>query len=642
MIALNDHGTPAARAFPLIVSCFPPFRRPGPRLRLLPLVLALFSPLHAADSVDWPNVGNDKGGCRYSTLDQINRGNVARLEVAWTWKTGDAGQGTTIECTPIVIDGVMYVTTVRTKIAALDAATGTPRWVFDPYAGPPRPWVRASGGVNRGVAYWSDGKPGGQRRILSGLSDGRLISLDANTGRLDPAFGREGVVDLREGLEWDTSKMSYGCTSAPAVFEDVVILGFSTDEGLPGAPGDVRAFDVRTGRQVWRFHTIPRPGEFAGDTWPPDGWKRRGGANAWSGFTLDVENGIVFCGTGSASADFYGADRPGDNLFANCTLALEARTGRRLWHFQSVRHDIWDHDLPCPPVVVTVQHDGKPVQAVAQLTKTGHCWLLERKTGRPLFGMIDVPAPPSEIPGEQAAASQPEPLKPAPFSRQIITEADLTDLSPEARREALERLRAIAHDRVNTPLTERGTLVVPGLHGGANWSGAAFDPTTGRLYFNSNNVPNILSLKKNDRGGYDFMGYGQFLDREGYPAIRPPWGNLNCLDLNTGEYDWQITLGEFPELTARGIPPTGTETFGGAIVTAGGLVFIGGTKDEKFRAFDKAAGELLWQFQLPAGGYATPCTYQVNGRQFVAIAAGGGGKLRTRSGDAYFAFALPK
>lgn len=598
-------------------------------------------PLHAAGSArDWPNVGNDKGGMRYSTLDQISRENVGDLEVAWTWHTQDAGERTTIECTPIVIDGVMYVTTARTRIAAIDAATGQPIWQFDPYAGPPRPWIRASGGVNRGVAYWSDGKPDGARRILSGLSDGRLISLDARTGQLDSAFGNQGVLDLRAGIEWDVSLLNYGPTSAPAVFEDLVILGFSTDEGLPGAPGDMRAFDVRTGKQVWRFHTIPRPGEFAGDTWPEGAWQRRAGANAWSGCTVDAPNAIVFCGTGSASADFYGGDRPGDNLFANCTLALDARTGSRLWHFQTIRHDIWDHDLPCPPVVVTVQHDGREVQAVAQLTKTGHCWILDRKTGRPLFGQREEPGVPSEIPGERPAPSQPMPLKPPPFSRQLFTEDDASNISPETHRWVIEKLRTVAHGRINIPLTERGTLVTPGLHGGANWSGGSFDPTTGWLFVNSNDVPNLLALRKNERGGYGLVGYGQFLDPQGYPAIKPPWGLLTAIDLNKGEFAWQVVLGEYPELTAKGVPQTGTETFGGTIVTAGGLVFIGGTKDEKFHAFDKATGKLLWEYKLPAGGYATPCTYMVGGRQFVAIAAGGGGKLGTTSGDAFVAFAL--
>ena len=600
-------------------------------------------------SVDWPNPGYDKAGTRYAPLDQINRQNVGRLKVAWTYYTGDAGPGnsTTIECTPLVVDGVMYITTATTKVVALDAATGREQWKFDPYSDRYKPpggkWIKASGGVNRGVAYSA---PGGRKsqnppkRILLGTSDGRLISLDALTGKPDPDFGKAGVVDLRAGIERDISKMPYGPTSPPMVFQDSVIVGCSNGEGHPAAPGDVRAFNVHTGKELWRFHTLPRPGELAGDTWEPGAVDNRGGANPWGGFTLDWQSGILFCATGSAGADFYGADRKGDNLFANCVLALDARTGERMWHFQTVRHDLWDHDNPCPPVVVTVKHDGKDVRAVAQVTKTGYCYLLDMATGRPLFGVRDEPTPPSDVPGEVASPSQPVPLKPPPLSRTRFTEADATDISPEANRFVLEKLKSLRHGQPHLPPSERGTVVTPGFHGGATWSGASFDPTTGLLYVNTNDAPYIAGLKKRNDGGYEHAGYGYFNDQEGYPAIKPPWGSLTAIDLNRGEFAWRVTLGEFPELTKRGIPPTGTENFGGTIVTAGGLVFIGATKDERLRAFDKSTGKVLWEHQLDAGGYATPCTYAVGGRQFVCIAAGGGGKPRTKSGDAFVAFAL--
>ncbi len=594
----------------------------------------------SSPNVDWPNVGNDKGGTRYASLDQINRQNVKDLRVAWIYHTGDAGDKTTIECTPLVVDGVMYVTTVRTRVVALNAATGRPIWEFDPYAGPQRKWIRASGGVNRGVGWWSDGKPDGQRRILVGLADGRLISLDARSGKLNPAFGEGGIVDLRTGIERDISKLNYGPTSAPAVFENLVIVGCSNDEGMPSAPGDPRAFDVRTGKEVWRFHTIPRPGEFAGDTWKGDSWKDRGGANPWGGFTIDDKRGIIFFGTGSAASDFLGIDREGPNLFANCTLALDARTGRRLWHFQTLHHDLWDHDNPCPPVVVSVKHDGRRIDAVAQVTKTGYCFLFDLQTGEPLFGVKEVPAPPSDIPGEQASPTQPVPLKPPPFARQRVTDEDVTDRSPAARAGVLDRLRKLRHGESHIPPSIEGTALAPGFHGGATWSGASFDPTTGYLYVNSNEAPCVVTLAK-DGERYRFGGYAYFYDAEGYPAIKPPWGTLNAIDLNTGEFAWRVTLGEFPELAARGIPQTGTENFGGTIVTAGGLVFIGGTKDEKFHAFDKTTGKLLWEHKLDAGGYATPCTYAAAGKQYVVIAAGGGGKPRTRPGDAFVAFALP-
>lgn len=611
------------------------------------LALSVFAALVFPHSVfsadgrtDWPNVGNDKGGMRYSTLNQINTGNVSNLKLAWTYHTGDAGQGTTIECTPLVIDGVMYVTTVLTKAVALNAATGEQIWRFDPYAGMAKLPLRASGGVNRGAAYWSDGKPTGNRRIFLSLGDARLISLNAKDGKPDEAFGEKGQVDLRAGLDREVANRSYGSTSAPMVYRGLVILGFSSDEHSPAAPGDTRAFDVRTGKEMWRFHAIPREDEFGADTWEKDAWKNRGGANAWGGFTLDAQRGILFCGTGSATSDFYGADRKGENLFANCTLALDALTGKRLWHFQSVHHDVWDHDNPCPPVVVTVQHEGHPVEAVAQVTKTGYCYLLDRMSGKPLFGVTEVPAPASELAGEQCCATQPVPLKPPPFSRQEITENDVTDISPEAHAFGLKFLQSLRHDRWAPP-SERGTLVVPGYHGGATWAGACADPTTGILYVNSNNTPGIAAMKKTANNDYNFAAYTRFNDAEGYPALKPPWGNLTAIDLNKGEFAWQIVLGEFPDLKKRGVPQTGTENFGGTIVTAGGLVFIGGTMDEKFHAFDKSNGKLLWDYTLNAGGYATPCTYSVNGKQFVVIAAGGGGKLRTKSGDEFVAFTLP-
>ncbi len=601
--------------------------------------------------LEWPNPGNDKAGTRYSTADQISKSNVANLKVAWTYKVDDAdpAKNTTIECTPIVHEGVLYLTTVRTKVVALDAATGTHKWTFDPFGEPyakggTKKWLRASGGVNRGVAYWSDGKPEGDRRVILGTSDARLIVLNARTGKPDAAFAGEGIVDLRKGItERDVSNDSYGMTSPPAICGDVIVVGCSTSEGHPGAPGDPRAFDIRTGVEIWRFHTVPRPGEVGSETWPnnDDYWRGRSGANPWGGFTVDQEAGVVFMGTGSAGADFYGADRHGVNLFANCVLALDARTGERLWHFQTTPHDLWDHDLPCPPVLCHVIREGRQIDAVAQVTKTGFCYVLDRATGKPLFEVKEVPVAASDVPGEKAHPTQPMPVAPPPLAKLRFTEADVTDRTPEVRAAVLARLKTLKHGGFADPPSEQGTVTIPGFHGGATWSGASFDPTRGLLFVNTNNAPYIQGVKKLPAGGYAGQGYSYFLDPDGYPAIKPPWGMLTAIDLSKGTFAWQVPLGEFPELAAKGYGGTGTENFGGTIVTAGGLVFIGGSKDEKFRAFDSDTGKVLWEYQMTAGGYATPCTYVANGKQYVVIAAGGGGKPRTKSGDTFYAFALP-
>jgi quinoprotein glucose dehydrogenase len=587
---------------------------------------------------------------RYSELNQINRENVGRLKPAWTYHTHEleGRVGKTIECTPIVVDGVMYVTTGYLRVVALEAATGKEIWQFDPLKDHPFPHQPNSGGVNRGCAYWSDDKPGGKRRVIHGTADGRLFSLDAKTGKLDPEFAKGGILDLRAGLDAKFAKLGYGPTSAPAIWKEVVVVGVSCGEG-PGitAPGDIRAFDVQSGAGIWRFHTVPRPGEFGSETWAGDSWKDRGAVNAWGGFSVDAQRGVVFAGLGSAAYDFYGGDRHGANLFANCTIALDARTGKRLWHFQTLHHDLWDHDLPVYPNLVAVTRDGKPIDAVAQVTKTGYVFLFERESGKPLFDIEERPVPASDIPGEQASPTQPIPVKPPPFSAQFLDETNITDIGPANRSSALEQLRKIRSGPAFNPPSRQGTVVIPGFHGGANWSGASFDPTTGLLYVNSNNVLNVVTLvetrgsAKARHGAYTTTGYKKFLDHEGYSAIKPPWGVLNAINVNTGDFAWQVPLGEHVELTARGIPRTGTETFGGSIVTAGGLVFIAGSKDERIHAFDKQTGKLLWEHPLAAGGYATPATYHVNGRQYVVIAAGGAGKLETKAGDAFVAFRLP-
>jgi quinoprotein glucose dehydrogenase len=678
---------------------------------------------------EWPTHGGNPAHTQYSPLAQINTANVARLKVAWVYHTGDKRDDnrSQIQCNPIIVDGVLYATSPQIKVFALDAATGNPLWTFDPF----KAGAQASSlGVNRGVTYWQSGD---DRRIFVSAGQ-RLYALDARTGLPVPAFGQQGSVDLTEGLGRDVSGLFVLSNTPGAIYKDLLIVGTRVSEGPgPAAPGHIRAYDVRTGKIRWSFHTIPWPGEYGYDTWPKDAWQRIGGANAWSGISVDTKRGIVFLPTGSAAFDFWGGNRKGANLFADCLLALDAATGRRLWHYQFVHHDLWDRDLPAAPVLVTLRRNRRLIDAVAQITKQGYVFVFERTTGKPLFPIEERPVPPSDIPGEQASTTQPLPVKPPPFARQAFTEADATNLSPEAQRAVLARLKAVRTGRQFIPPSKEGTVIFPGFDGGGEWGGAAFDVESGRLYVNANEMPWILTLveiapktageavyRQNcaachgiDRRGatqqnapalinlaprmrrdqaqriiesgrgwmpsfgyladaqkqvllrylYDeetasvisltkpaaeeiidvpftHTGYNRFLDPDGYPAVKPPWGTLTAINLNKGEIDWQIPLGEFAELTKRGLPITGTENYGGPIVTAGGLVFIGATRDEKFRAFDKQTGKLLWETGLPAGGYATPSTYEVNGKQYVVIAAGGG-KMGTKSGDTYIAFALP-
>jgi quinoprotein glucose dehydrogenase len=642
-----------------------------------------------------------------------------------------------MQATPIVIDSVLYTTTPALAVIALRADSGTLRWRFDPFAGRTRELH-----ANRGVAYWADGH---DRRILFTAGQ-RLYALDARTGRLVSTFGDSGSVDLGAGLGRDVpvdsaESQSAGyviATSPGVVFEDLLIQGTRVGEDEAAAPGHVRAYDVRTGRVRWTFHTIPRRGEPGSETWPNDAWKTACGANSWPGMSVDSRRGIVCVPTGSASPDFYGGGRRGSNLYANTLLALDATTGRRIWHFQTVHHDLLDRDLPAAPNLLTVRHEGRTVDAVAQITKTGFVFLFDRETGRPLFPVEERPVPATDLRGEESWPTQPVPAKPTPFSRQTMTEADLTDLSPAARQAVLRRFRTLRNDGLFTPPSVKGSIVLPGFDGGGEWGGAAVDRETGVLYVNASDVPGIAAMRPMtlaalggrtlgsgaevysafcagchgaDRRGdgdrvpsltgvsprlpapqiqtviargrgfmpafrdvpeparaavvdyllarpgrippnadeeppgsasaYGFVGYERWKDPDGYPAIKPPWGTLSAIDLNTGEYRWRIPLGEVPALTARGLAPTGTELYGGPIVTAGGLVFIAAAQDEKLRAFDKATGKLLWEAKLPAAGFATPSTYAVGGRQFVVIAAGGG-KLGSKSSDSYVAFALPR
>jgi quinoprotein glucose dehydrogenase len=599
----------------------------------------------ASPEREWRHYGGDRAGTRYSPLEQINRANVRDLRQAWMYHTGDKRDRpqTTMECTPIVVDGVMYVTSPLLKVCALDAATGRLVWRFDPFQSSDytNRGAESIRGVNRGVAYWEGGQ---DKRILLAAAS-RLIALDARTGKTVPDFGEKGSVDLTKGLGRDVTGLLYDVTSPGVVYKNLIIMGSEVDEGPePAAPGHVRAFDVRTGEMAWIFHTIPQPGEFGHESWEGDSWKTGGGTNDWGGLSLDEKRGWVFLALGSASFDFYGGQRLGQDLFANCVVALEAATGKRIWHYQAVHHDLWDRDLPCLPALVTVNHEGRRVDAVAQVTKFSRVFLLDRETGKPLFPVEERPVPASDVEGERAWPTQPFPLKPPPYTRQEFTEDQVTNISPEAHAYVMDIFKKVRGGKTFEPPSLQGTIIFPGFDGGTDWGGGCFDPATGWLYVSSSDQPWILTLVRAKPGsGYPFnhTGYNRFEDQEGYPAIKPPWGQLTAIDLNKGDIAWQVLLGEFKELTARGVPQTGTHNIGGSLVTAGGLVFIGATKDERFRAFDKTDGKLLWEVQLEAGGYASPCTYEVNGKQYVVIAAGGGGKPRTKSGDAYVAFAFP-
>ena len=680
--------------------------------KLILCLLAAFS-LSAADT-EWP-VNGGEHNIRYSPLTQITRANVSRLQVAWTYNAHDEFKDSEMQSNPIVVDGVLYATTPKLRVVAVNAATGTEIWSFDP-AGGAAPQRRYR---HRGVTVYRDRVFFTHRNLL--------WALDKKTGKPIPDFGTEGHIDLREGLDRPAEKMSVSASSPGVIFEDLLILGSTVPETLPGSPGYIRAFDTKTGKIRWTFRTIPRPGEFGYETWPKEAYKISGGANAWAGLSVDPKLAMVFAATGSASFDFYGSNRIGDDLFANCVLALNARTGERVWHFQGVKHDVWDLDFPAAPSLVTVTRGGKKVDAVAQITKTGYVFVLDRKTGKPLFPVQFRKAPASTLEGEQLSPTQPYPTKPPPFTRQEFTEAMITTRTPEAHAAVLKKFQSVDSNGMYTPPSLRGTMLFPGTDGGGEWGGAAFDPETALLYVNSNEQPWIIrmlthdtkSLYKNNCGGchgddlkgapptfpslvdigrrrsreeiasviregtgrmpgFDYLGrnmteiveflmtgkdtgavdleaeakdpnwlkyrnegYILFRDPDGYPPLTPPWGTLNAIDLNKGEIRWKIPFGEYPELVAKGIKDTGSDNYGGPVVTASGLLFIGATSfDKKFRAFDKLTGKLLWETVLPAAGNATPSVYEISGREYIVIVCGGG-KNGAASGSSIVAFALP-
>ena len=677
----------------------------------------------------WEVYRGDKGSTGYSALDQINRTNLDLLEVAWIYHTGDAREGnrSTIQCNPIVVNGMMYVTSPQLKLIALDPLHGKDIWQFNPFVD------EEATGVNRGVTYWEEDN---DKRIF--FSAGYcLYALNADDGSLLLNFGDSGKVDLRVGLGRDPAKLAVWATSPGIIYKDLLIQGTALGEGYDAAPGFVRAYNVRTGEIAWTFNTIPQPGEFGYDTWDKDSYKEAGGTNAWAGMSVDEERGMVFVPLGSPAFDFYGGNRKGTNLFGNCIVALDAQTGERRWHYQLVHHDLWDYDLPAPPTLVTIKNGQRKTDAVAQVTKMGMVFLFNRLSGEPLFPIKERAVPRSGLMGEAAWPTQPFPVKPAPFARQYFSESDITGISDSAHAFVKEKVKNAKMGPIFTPPDTNGVVQFPGTRGGAEWGGASFDPGTGVLYVNANEIPLLVKMKpipvadddavtsrgekiytlnnctmchganragtavfpslqqlskKNSREQVaallkkgkgqmpaypnitnedkkaliDFLfdekqktahtqttptnpgqqyryvhnGWTVLTDQEGYPGVKPPWGTLNAIDLNKGELLWKVPLGEYPELVKRGIPATGTQNLGGAVVTAGGLVIIAATFDEKLRIFDKHTGKLLWEYKLPAGGYATPATYMLNGKQYIVIAAGGGGKVGSLSGDAYVAFRL--
>jgi glucose dehydrogenase len=597
---------------------------------------AAVAPSGGLTNVDWPVYRGDPKGNQYSSLAQIHAANVHRLERAWVYKTGDANQRSTMHVNPIVVNGVMYVTTPSLKAVALNAATGKEIWSFDPARHNNGTVVRLR---NRGVVNWK-GSEG--ERIFHFVRD-RVYAIDAKSGAHISSFGKAGFIDLRQDLGVDPSSAIIEMTSPGAVFKNFLIIASRVNESYDASPGHIRAYDTVSGALKWIFHTIPLAGQVGHDSWKWVKGESYGGANAWGGVTIDETRGWVFAATGSATEDFYGGFRKGDNLFANSVLALDAATGERKWHYQTVRHDIWDYDNPPAPILVTIGSGPTAKDAVVQLTKMGFTFVLDRDTGTPLFPVAEVPVPRSTMPGEETAARQRVPLKPQPLVRQTLTEADLTNITPESRAQALRDFRRYLSGPIYTPPSLQGTITTPGHLGGSEWHGASFDPVLNMLYVNVNEAPTINKLRavKDRPDHYTIDGYPLFLDPHGVPAIAPPWGTLNAIDLGKGDIAWKVPLGEYPQLVAKGIRNTGSLNFGGAVATAGGVIFVAATADEKIRAFEKSSGRVLWEHQLPAGGYATPSLYMIDGRQYVVIAAGGSGKNATKSGDSIIAFGLP-
>jgi quinoprotein glucose dehydrogenase len=610
----------------------------------LALVGAPLAAQEGAPGGEWPHYGGDLASTKYSALDQIDAGNVDQVRVAWRWSSPDnlvTAQNQRLapgafKGTPIMVDGVLYVRTSLSLVSAVDASTGEELWTFDPgsyEAGRP-----TNLGFNtRGVAYWSDGD---EARIFLATGDAHLWALDARTGEPDATFGGGGRIDLLEGLRRSVDRGAYQVMSPPLVIDDVVVVGssiFDVPQNMTAPPGDVRAFDVRTGRQRWIFHTVPQPGEFGHETWEEGSGAYTGNTNVWTVMSADPELGLVYLPIGTPTNDWYGGHRPGDNLFGESLVAVDAATGERVWHFQMVHHGLWDYDLPAAPVLVDVEIDGVERRLAVQITKQGFAFVFDRATGEPIWPIVELPVPQSTVPGEVASPTQPFPTRPPPFERQGITFDDLIDFTPGLKAEAAEILSQFAFSSLYSPPSLEGTLELPGWFGGANWFGAAADPETSLLYVPSRTSPITVQLVEADSARSDFRyvrgGGRPATGPQRLPLVKPPYLRLTAIDLKTGEHAWQIPLGDGPRdrIIEMGVPdpgPLGGGSFTGPVLTET-LLFLGhegqrdgGGSGPAILALDKTTGDVVHEIELPASPNGTPMTYMADGHQYVVVAVG--------------------
>ena len=592
-------------------------------------------------NVDYPYYGGDPGAMRYSTLTQINAKNSDRLKEVWRY---DLGGPATIENQPIVVNGVLYGVGVNTAYA-LDATNGKVKWVYA--------LTSPIGRNPRGATFWTDGK---ERRLIVTKAN-LMTALNADTGKPIPDFGEDGTVDLNDQLRGPASENRVGMASPAGLYKDILITHGGVGETTPASPGDLRGWDVRSGKLLWTFHTIPYPGEEGYDTWPKDAYLKAGGANAWAGVSMDEKRGIIFATTGSGSDDFYGGDRLGNNLYANSLIAIDATTGKKLWHFQAVHHDLWDADFACQPTLSTMVVNGKPVDVVIATPKSGYVYIFNRVTGKPMFPIDEKPVPPATAPGDVASPTQPIPRITPPLSwAQTITENDLTNRTPEAHAAVLAHFKTMLSGPMFTPPAfKQQTIVAPGFAGGVEWGGIMTDPINHIAFFNSERIAWYTSVldRTVPRGGgpdkephsrYSTQGYRSFRDPDGYPATAPPWGTLTAVDLNTGKFLWNIPFGEYPELAAEGLKDYGSENYGSGVVTASGIMIIASAvADSHFKIYDTKTGKLISSTPLPFPGIASPATYMVNGRQYVAFATSSGRDRKASDrGSMLVVYALPQ